>query len=548
MGDYDAEWDELAQKNKGRQEALQIGTIKSIKDGAYFDRFKDVKTPEEGLNLVYTATKAIATFEDAIQENIAIERLSGFAKISKMAIEKAVKAERRVISDKHKEEIKKSNARYKVPKGLLEISDYEDNVEIFYQIQPFFYDKSRMFWFWNKDNFCYEIVDEVDVMRTIDMEMGLDGKTIASYLKTNYIEAFKRVGRGHIPKDAPKKWIQFKDKAYSLKSGKVYKVTPDYFFTNPIPWDMGESTETPVMDKLFTDWMGEDGKVILYELIAYCCYSDYPIQLLFCLCGNGRNGKSQFMKILDRFIGKNNTSTTELDVLTQNRFESFKLYKKLVCTMGETNFGMLTATSIIKKLIGGDKIGFEKKNKDPFDDYNYAKIIIASNSLPTSADTSDGFYRRWFIISFDREFEESGREVWLSVPDEEYRNMARKVTEILPNLLGTGVFTRQGSIEDRKRRYISFSNPLSLFIKEYCIIEDGLFESYNKMYSEYVRWLQNNKKRRVTWKEFKSALEDDGFYVERTTKIIRGDTFGEDIHKTGMWIMGLQLKIIITKE
>ena len=88
--------------------------------------------------------------------------------------------------------------------------------------------------------------------------------------------------------------------------------------------------------------------------------------------------------------------------MLDSRFESFKLYKKLVCTMGETNFNVLNKTSLLKKLTGQDLIGFEFKNKKPFDDYNYAKIMIASNSLPVSSDTSEGFYRRWMILDFPK--------------------------------------------------------------------------------------------------------------------------------------------------
>jgi len=40
--------------------------------------------------------------------------------------------------------------------------------------------------------------------------------------------------------------------------------------------------------------------------------------------GKRKNGKSQFLKILDKFIGFNNATSTELDLLVNNRFESFK--------------------------------------------------------------------------------------------------------------------------------------------------------------------------------------------------------------------------------
>ena len=104
------------------------------------------------------------------------------------------------------------------------------------------------------------------------------------------------------------------------------------------------------------------------------------------------------------------------------------------------------------------------KNKLPFTDFNYAKIIIASNSLPSSDDTSEGFYRRWHIIDFPNEFPE-GKDITLTIPNIEYRNLARKVMEILPKLLERGCFSNQGTIMERKRKYQMASNPLPYFIK-----------------------------------------------------------------------------------
>jgi len=418
--------------------------------------------------------------------------------------------------------------------GALMIDNYLNNVEIFYERQPFFYDKAGIFWFWTENK--YEIVDSIDVMNMLDGILGFRGQTINSKLKANYLEAFKRLGRKRIPKDAPSKWIQFKDKAYSLNSGNIYDVEPNFFFTNPIPWEIGDTEDTPVMDRLFKEWVGEKYVKSLYEILAYCCYPEYPIQTLFCLYGNGRNGKSQFIKVLEKFIGAANSCSTELDLIAGNnksRFEVVKLYKKLVCLMGETNFGMLNSTSLIKKLTGGDKIGFEMKGKDPFDAYNYAKIIIASNSLPTTEDESDGNMRRWMIIDFPNEFNDAGREVYLDIPDQEYRNLARKVFRLLKELLARGLITNQGTIEERRTRYMMASNPLPYFIDKCCKKDEYGWISYNELYVKYTHFLKMSKKRKVSRKEFKSALESEGFWVDRTAK-----KFGDD-WKSGYYVDGL---------
>ena len=97
--------------------------------------------------------------------------------------------------------------------------------------------------------------------------------------------------------------------------------------------------------------------------------------------------------------------------------------------------------------------------------------MISSNSLPSSQDTSDGFFRRWLIIRFPNEFPE-GKDIVSTIPDQEYKNLAKKVCRILPELIDRGSFTNQGTIKDRKDMYILSSNPLPLFIDDYCIKSD----------------------------------------------------------------------------
>lgn len=420
--------------------------------------------------------------------------------------------------------------------GYIKLDNYIDNVRRFYTYNPFFYDKSNMFWIWNKIKKKYDMADDTQIMNLLDLILGLEGQTVTRTIKNNYLEAFKRVGRQNIPRNAPKKWIQFKGKVFSIESGKIYEATPDYFFTNPIPHELGKSTDTPTMDRLFKEWVGKENVDLLYEMISYCCIRDYPIHLVFCLIGCGRNGKSKFLGLLNKFLGGENICSTELDTLLNSRFESFKLYKKLLCTMGETNFGVLNKTSLLKRLCGQDLIGFEFKNKVPFDDYNNAKILIASNSLPTSEDTSEGFYRRWLIIDFPNIFPE-GKDILNIIPEEEYKNLAMKVVDLLPKLLKRGCFINQDNIEQRKKKYIMSSNPLPMFIEENFYINYNDSIRYSEMYQMYINYLQKKKRRIVSKKEFGNALSLEGFEARRTTKKI------DDSFVTDRWVEGLTTKI-----
>jgi phage/plasmid-associated DNA primase len=206
---------------------------------------------------------------------------------------------------------------------------------------------------------------------------------------------------------------------------------------------------------------------------------------------------SCYLSMIRKFIGLENICSTELDLLSKNRFETLKLYKKLVCLMGETNLVELNNTSIIKKLTGQDLIGFEIKNKEAFDSVNYAKIIIATNSLPTSSDKTIGFYRRWMIIDFPNAFTEK-KNILQDIPEIEYNNLANKCIGILKNLLEKREFTNEGTVDERMKRFEDRSNPLDKFIKETTDEDlDGDIPCY-KFIKEFNEWAKMNRFRQMT--------------------------------------------------
>jgi putative DNA primase/helicase len=386
--------------------------------------------------------------------------------------------------------------------------DKRELAKRFLKIQPLFYDSGRLWWIWKQNQRKWEIIDETDVLNSIEKSSRAD--TINSTEKNEIIEALKQEGRKTSPKPLKESWIQFQNIIYDIKSGEKFEVTPDYFVVNPIPYKIhdGNYEQTPVMDRIFEEWVGKDHVRTLYEIIAYCLLPDYPIQRLFCFVGAGMNGKSCFLNLLKKFIGPENICSTELDTLLSSRFEITKLHKKLVCLMGETNFKELKKTSIIKRLTGGDTIGFEYKNKTPFDDRNYAKILIATNNLPTTTDKTIGFYRRWLIIDFPNQFSEQ-KDILLDIPEEEYESLALKCCSILHTLLKTRKFTNEGSVEDRMKRFEEKSNPFDKFIKEFCDLEDpnGYIWKYD-FEKKFNQWCKESRFREFSEKTIGEKMKE----------------------------------------
>lgn len=335
----------------------------------------------------------------------------------------------------------------------------------FLERQPLYFDKSSLWWMWNTETKAWQQTDEIDICNYLTSSLGID--TVNTTVRNEILQALKQVSRQQAPVSLPPLWIQFKDVLVNIETGEEMQPDPHYFTVNPIPYTRHKDkiTITPTMDKLFGEWVGADHVQTLYEIMAYCLIPDYPIHQLFCFIGGGMNGKTCFLRMIEKFVGRQNCCSTELDALLTSRFEVTRLHKKLVCIMGETNFNEITKTSILKKLTGQDLIGFEYKNKTPFEDKNYAKILIATNNLPETTDKTMGFYRRWRIIDFPNQFSEE-QDILSTIPEEEYESLALKCPMLLHDLIKNRRFTNETSLEARKQAYEEKSNPFDKFYHE----------------------------------------------------------------------------------
>jgi P4 family phage/plasmid primase-like protien len=405
------------------------------------------------------------------------------------------------------QQVEKENKAKTLIQAVSSVIDWRNIAAEVRKKKPFFYDKTQLWWIWNENKYCYEIIDEIDIMLAVDELVQAD--TIKPGIKVQVLEAFKREGRKNIPKEAPENWIQFKNKVVDIETMEESEARPEYFLTNPIPHSLGTTDETPIIDGLLKEW-GDGYSLTLKQIIAFCCIRDYPLHRIFLLIGAGSNGKGTYLRLLNEFLGIDNIASTEMDLLISNQFHITKLHKKLCCQMSETNFQALKNTSMLKRLSGGDLIGFEYKNKLPFNDYNYAKIIIATNSLPVTHDKTDGFYRRWVIVDFKKQFTEK-TDPLINLPESEYEGLARWCCNAIKGILANREFDKEGTIADRKERYESRSNPLQAF----------LIENYDKILNEKVSasdfydhlsaWLQSRGHRALTYQTVRNIMKEEGY-------------------------------------
>jgi putative DNA primase/helicase len=408
-----------------------------------------------------------------------------------------------------KEKEKQYNTEFNFNKAIFQFADYYDMANQFLKIQPMYYNEKKLWWAWNHTDKCWRFIDEIDILNIVNVKIhGL--KLFESKQKNEILTALQMQSRLNAPKEAPDSWLQFKGNIFDYKTGKCFEATPDYFITNPIPFDLGKTEDTPILDQWITEWVGEKWKPTIYEIIAFSCVSNYKINRIFCLNGEGRNGKSTLLHIIRNFVGKKNCCSSSMDTILSRPFESAKLFKKLVCEMGEINSGIFRKTELIKKLVGSDTIGFEFKGKDGFDGYNYAKIIIATNKLPETTDKTTGFYSKWIIIDFLNRFKENPNFLD-ALPEVEYNNLAKKCLRIISELMTRGEFTNEGSPEEKALRYEEKSSPFNDFIKLEMVSDTNSQTPFFQIYKEYEAYCEQRTLRKPSKVEVSRILKSKGF-------------------------------------
>lgn len=380
--------------------------------------------------------------------------------------------------------------------------------------QPFYYSPEGLFWVWNSTRFCYEIKDEIDLLNGIRHSMFVD--TIESKSKNEIISALKQVGRENKPIKKDKTWVQFKDLIVNPKTLQSMKASSEYFLTNPIPHSMGKSDQTPEIDRLFKEWVVQEGLqdetyvASLQEICAYCLTNHKFMQRLFALTGGGSNGKGTFLNLIETLIGSDNCVSVDIKKLSENNFAMSAIYKRLAGFAGEVSYGDLSNTNSIKRLTGEDSIDYEFKGKNSFTDKCETTFIIATNSLPATPDKTLGFYRRWQIIDFPNTFEIKS-DLLKNITESEYENFCFKCVKVLQRLYLTNKFTNEGGYEEREEKYEEHSNPLLKFIETCCDEVAGEKIKQLDFTNKFNEWARQKKFRPLTVHQVGKILRDNGF-------------------------------------
>ena len=201
--------------------------------------------------------------------------------------------------------------------------------------------------------------------------------------------------------------MNFENGTLSTKTMEFNEHTLDNGFRYTLPYEYAPDATCPKFIKFMDDITCNDEslKMLLLEFagFAFANHNCNPAKALI-LSGEGSNGKSTFINILQALAGKDNYSSLTLkDLLFDtNRYQ---LDGKLFNIAEETPDKSLNDSSLFKNLVSGGEVMVKMLYHQPFKIRNRAKLIMACNRLPRTNDITKGLLRRMLIVPFNAEFE-----------------------------------------------------------------------------------------------------------------------------------------------
>lgn len=290
--------------------------------------------------------------------------------------------------------------------------------------------------------------------------------------------------------------INSEDGIINLKTGKITTHEKELMQNKYVPLRLTDKKPEKWI-KFLNEVFEENQEIINYvhKVAGYSLTGSTKEQSMFIFVGDGANGKSLFLEILNIVAGSYG-ATSNVEILLDkksngaNLGDVARLNRIRMVVTDETKIGDKINESAIKTMTSGiGKIVARFLYGNEFEFTPLFKIFMATNHKPVIRGTDHGIWRRLKIIPFNRVFEkeEQDKELIIKLKDE--------LNEIFSWAVeGAQLWYEEGLqepqvLEDTIKEYRTEMDLIQRWIDEACDIGDfketskDLFENFNNYVS-----------------------------------------------------------------
>ncbi|MBX9681415.1 MAG: hypothetical protein K2X38_21890 [Gemmataceae bacterium] len=282
--------------------------------------------------------------------------------------------------------------------------------------------------------------------------------------------------------------------------------TPAFFARNTLPYAFSLHADCPRWKNFLEFNLEGDLKriAILQEWFGLNLVHDTRFQKCFLLEGEGANGKSVILTVLESLLGVDNFSNVSLEVFG-DKFALCDTIGKLANIAAEVGGLDKTAEGVFKRYVSADRMDFEPKFRPRFQAKPTARVTLAYNTRPRFYDRTGAMWRRLivfplFVVLADgdprRNRNMTSHEWW----QDELPGVLNWSLEGLRRLYLQRDFTKSEICDTALMQYKQESNPARRFLEEtyeLALLTDGNPDRTatipkRDVYRRYTEWTHTN--------------------------------------------------------
>jgi P4 family phage/plasmid primase-like protien len=287
--------------------------------------------------------------------------------------------------------------------------------------------------------------------------------------------------------------ISLKNGLFHLQNSALLPHSLGFFTQNSLPFDYNPQAQCPQWLKFLDDLWGEDQESIdcLQEMFGYIISGDTRQQKFFNLIGPRRSGKGTINKVLVSLLGQHNTVAPQLEELCDT-FGLQPWLGKLLASFTDARAPERNRSAVVSQLlriVGGDTITVNRKNKEAWNGYLPTRIVIYSNEALQLTENSNALTGRMVVLKMTNTFygkEDADLANKLEVELNGIFNWA--VDGMARRIARGGYFLQPKSGQEYLDLMQEIGNPMGTFAEDALEFDPLAFTPKDDVFNCYKHW------------------------------------------------------------
>jgi P4 family phage/plasmid primase-like protien len=273
----------------------------------------------------------------------------------------------------------------------------------------------------------------------------------------------------------------------------VREHSPRWFSPVCLPFIYDPNADCPKWREFLEEMLeGDEDRIdLVREWFGYNLVPDVSQHKFMLMEGEGANGKSVCLRVLEALIGEENTAHVSLEVFGE-RFQLCATIGKLANIVPEVGELNRPEEGYLKAYVAGDTVQIDRKHLTPIQVKPTARITIATNTRPRWADRSEGIWRRMLLVPWRVTVPEEKQDKHLAdyILANELPGVFNWAVRGLAALRQRGRFIEPEICREAIEEYRRETNPARTFLLEEYQVSPGAEVNSLQLYAAYRRWCE----------------------------------------------------------